>query len=111
MRSVSTTRRLDHASADDTVAVIPHTRLSRRDRALGLVEAHLGAAVGERPYGGCRRLVIVADAGRDPGRGRRSLARAEVDARDPPPVLLEGGRLAHPHPARIGVQIAAVERP
>src|SRR6267378_1878662 len=34
----------DHAPADDEIVTVPHDRLTRRDRALGLVEDDLGAA-------------------------------------------------------------------
>ena len=36
---------LDHSAAQDDLPLIPHARLARGDRALGLVEDHLGHCV------------------------------------------------------------------
>src|SRR6267143_1660243 len=49
VKTITRLRRLsirprDHAPADDEIVTVPHDRLTRRDRALGLVEDDLGAA-------------------------------------------------------------------
>jgi hypothetical protein len=61
----------DPSAPHHDVFLVEDTRLARRDGALGLVEAHVCASVGERRDSGGRARVIVADLHRDlerPGR-------------------------------------------
>src|SRR2546423_2627687 len=73
----------DHAPADDEIVTVPHDRLTRRDRALGLVEHDLRAA--------CAR--------RDDGRGRGTMAVAESRLHAPwLPRRGAGGESSRPAP-------------
>src|SRR2546421_813892 len=67
VKTITRLRRLsirprDHAAADDEIVTVPHDRLTRRDRALGLVEHDLGTAGARRDDGRGRRPMAVADS-------------------------------------------------
>src|SRR5204862_187653 len=67
VKTITRLRRLsirprDHAPADDEIVTVPHDRLTRRDRALGLVEHDLGTAPARRDDGRGRGTMAVADS-------------------------------------------------
>src|SRR5258708_14711297 len=67
VKTITGVRRLsirprDHAPADDEIVTVPHDRLTRRDRALGLVEHDLRAPRAPRDDGRRRGTMAVTDS-------------------------------------------------
>ena len=84
--------------------------MARCDRALRLVELHLGATVTERADRGRCRLVAVPDPRLDADRRIGSLAGDEVDVARDQDVALEVTGRADDHGVRVRVEIDDVRR-
>src|SRR6266404_3971932 len=98
-----------NASADDEIVTVPHDRLTRRDRALGLVEHDLGAARACRDDGCRRGTMAVADSRLHAQWLARRRAGDEVHVRRREPVALEAAGRADGQTVGAGVDVRHIE--
>src|SRR5882672_5122439 len=94
VKTITGVRRLsirprDHAPADDEIVTVPHDRLTRGDRALGLVEHDLRAPRARRDDGRGRGTMAVTDSRLHAQWLARRSAGDEVHVRRQEPVALE----------------------
>src|SRR2546421_675839 len=114
VKTITRLRRLsirprDHAAADDEIVTVPHDRLTRRDRALGLVEHDLGTAGARRDDGRGRRTMAVADSRLHAQWVARRGARDEVHVRRREPVALEAPGRADGQTVGGGVDVRHIQ--
>src|SRR6266850_1696749 len=114
VKTITGVRRLsirprDHAPADDEIVTVPHDRLTRGDRALGLVEHDLGAPRARRDDGRGRGTMAVTDSRLHAQWLARRSAGDEVHVRRQEPVALETAWRADGEAVGAGVDVRHIQ--